>query len=111
MSTSRRSRCDPPPEPRSTRVPLRAPRGSGWSADYPAVPRRMHETAPESAISQRHTACSLTDRTAARFQGVREQEGVMSATATIHGFLRRAEVPYRVVPHPPAFTAQDEAAA
>lgn len=35
----------------------------------------------------------------------------MSATATIHGFLRRAEVPYRVVPHPPAFTARDEAAA
>jgi Ala-tRNA(Pro) deacylase len=35
----------------------------------------------------------------------------MSVTSSIHGFLHRAEVPYRVVPHPPAFTAQDEAAA
>ena len=34
----------------------------------------------------------------------------MSATATIHEFLREAHVPYTVVPHPPAFTAQNEAA-
>jgi|SRR6185436_12829328 len=35
----------------------------------------------------------------------------MSATATIHEFLRDAHVPYMVVPHPPAFTAQGGAAA
>jgi len=35
----------------------------------------------------------------------------MSGTSSIHEFLRRAEVPYTVVPHTPAFTARDEAAA
>lgn len=35
----------------------------------------------------------------------------MTATSPIHAFLHRAAVPYRVVPHAPAFTAQDEAAA
>jgi Ala-tRNA(Pro) deacylase len=35
----------------------------------------------------------------------------MSGTATIHEFLRAAHIPYTVVPHRPAFTAQEEAAA
>lgn len=35
----------------------------------------------------------------------------MAATAWIHEFLREAHVPYTVVPHVPAFTAQEEAAA
>jgi Ala-tRNA(Pro) deacylase len=35
----------------------------------------------------------------------------MSGTASIHEFLREARVPYTVVPHPTAFTAQEEAAA
>lgn len=35
----------------------------------------------------------------------------MPGTVTIHEFLREAHVPYTVVPHRPAFTAQDEAAA
>ena len=35
----------------------------------------------------------------------------MSGTSMIHEFLREAQVPYAVVPHPPAFTAQEEAAA
>ena len=35
----------------------------------------------------------------------------MPDTSTIHEFLREAQVPYAVVPHPPAYTAQDEAAA
>ncbi|HMF98768.1 MAG TPA: YbaK/EbsC family protein [Vicinamibacterales bacterium] len=35
----------------------------------------------------------------------------MPGTATIHEFLRAAHVPYTVVPHQPAFTAQEEAAA
>jgi Ala-tRNA(Pro) deacylase len=35
----------------------------------------------------------------------------MPATPSIHDFLRDAHVPYVVIPHPPAFTAQDEAAA
>ena len=35
----------------------------------------------------------------------------MRATATIHEFLRDAHVPYTVVPHQPAFTAQEEAEA
>jgi Ala-tRNA(Pro) deacylase len=35
----------------------------------------------------------------------------MPGIATIHEFLREAHVPYIVVPHRPAFTAQDEAAA
>jgi Ala-tRNA(Pro) deacylase len=35
----------------------------------------------------------------------------MSRIATIHEFLHGAQVPYTVVPHRPAFTAQDEAAA
>ena len=35
----------------------------------------------------------------------------MPATSTIHEFLREAHVPYTVVPHRPAFTAQEEAAA
>jgi len=34
----------------------------------------------------------------------------MAGIATIHEFLREAHVPYTVVPHRPAFTAQDEAA-
>jgi Ala-tRNA(Pro) deacylase len=34
----------------------------------------------------------------------------MPGIATIHEFLREAHVPYMVVPHRPAFTAQDEAA-
>ncbi len=35
----------------------------------------------------------------------------MPGTAAIHEFLREAHVPYTVVPHRPAFTAQEEAAA
>ena len=35
----------------------------------------------------------------------------MSGTSSIHEFLRDAHVPYRVVPHRPAYTAQEEAAA
>jgi Ala-tRNA(Pro) deacylase len=35
----------------------------------------------------------------------------MAVTTAIHDFLRRARVPYSVVPHRPAFTAQEEAAA
>ena len=35
----------------------------------------------------------------------------MPGTSTIHEFLREAHVPYTVVPHRPAFTAQEEAAA
>ncbi len=35
----------------------------------------------------------------------------MPAISTIHEFLREAHVPYTVVPHAPAFTAQEEAAA
>ena len=35
----------------------------------------------------------------------------MPGTSPIHEFLRAAHVPYTVVPHRPAFTAQEEAAA
>lgn len=35
----------------------------------------------------------------------------MHDISTIHEFLREAHVPYAVVPHPAAYTAQDEAAA
>src|SRR5574338_425622 len=35
----------------------------------------------------------------------------MSGIATIQEFLREAHVPYTVVPHRPAYTARDEAAA
>src|SRR5690242_16458680 len=35
----------------------------------------------------------------------------MPGMSTIHEFLREAHVPYTVVPHQPAFTAQEEAAA
>jgi Ala-tRNA(Pro) deacylase len=35
---------------------------------------------------------------------------VMPTTVGLHAFLRAAHVPYSVVPHPPAFTAQEEAA-
>ena len=35
----------------------------------------------------------------------------MPGMSMIHEFLREAHVPYTVVPHRPAFTAQDEAAA
>jgi Ala-tRNA(Pro) deacylase len=35
----------------------------------------------------------------------------MPGRSTIHEFLREAHVPYTVVPHRPAFTAQEEAAA
>jgi Ala-tRNA(Pro) deacylase len=35
----------------------------------------------------------------------------MSGTSAIHEFLREARVPYSVLPHRPAFTAQEEAAA
>ena len=35
----------------------------------------------------------------------------MPGISAIHEFLREAHVPYSVVPHPPAFTAQEEAAA
>lgn len=35
----------------------------------------------------------------------------MAGTSSIHEFLRQAHVPYTVVPHRPAFTAQEEAAA
>lgn len=35
----------------------------------------------------------------------------MPPTSSIHEFLRESEVPYTVVPHRPAFTAQEEAAA
>jgi Ala-tRNA(Pro) deacylase len=35
----------------------------------------------------------------------------MPGTPSIYEFLRAAHVPYTVVPHPPAYTAQEEAAA
>ena len=35
----------------------------------------------------------------------------MLGTSAIHEFLRKAHVPYSVVPHRPAFTAKEEAAA
>ena len=35
----------------------------------------------------------------------------MSSSMSIHAFLREARVPYTVVPHHPAFTAQEGAAA
>jgi Ala-tRNA(Pro) deacylase len=35
----------------------------------------------------------------------------MPATSSIHEFLRTARVPYAIVPHRPAYTAQEEAAA
>jgi Ala-tRNA(Pro) deacylase len=35
----------------------------------------------------------------------------MTGKSTIHEFLREAHVPYAVMPHQPAFTAQEEAAA
>lgn len=35
----------------------------------------------------------------------------MPVTSSVHEFLRRANVPYTVVRHPPAFTSQGEAAA
>jgi Ala-tRNA(Pro) deacylase len=35
----------------------------------------------------------------------------MSRTSVIHEFLRDAHVPYAILPHSPAFTAHDEAAA
>src|SRR5437762_14041052 len=35
----------------------------------------------------------------------------MTSTSSVHDFLRDAQVPYVVMPHPPAFTAQEEAAA
>jgi Ala-tRNA(Pro) deacylase len=35
----------------------------------------------------------------------------MPGTSSIHEFLREAHVPYTIVPHRPAFTAQEEAAA
>lgn len=35
----------------------------------------------------------------------------MPSTSSIHEFLREARVPYTIVPHRPAFTAQEEAAA
>jgi Ala-tRNA(Pro) deacylase len=35
----------------------------------------------------------------------------MPGIATIHEFLREAHVPYTIVPHRPAYTARDEAAA
>jgi len=35
----------------------------------------------------------------------------MPGTSTIHEFLRQAHVPYTVLPHRPAFTAQEEAEA
>ena len=34
----------------------------------------------------------------------------MSSSSLIHQFLREAHVPYSVIPHPVAFTAQEEAA-
>jgi hypothetical protein len=42
-------------------------------------------------------------------EGSREER--MSGTLSIHDFLREAHVPYSVVPHRLAFTAQEEAAA
>jgi Ala-tRNA(Pro) deacylase len=38
------------------------------------------------------------------------REDAMPVTASVQEFLRRANVAYTVFPHPPAFTAQDEAA-
>ena len=35
----------------------------------------------------------------------------MPGTSSIHEFLREARVPYAIVPHRPAYTAQEEAAA
>jgi Ala-tRNA(Pro) deacylase len=40
-----------------------------------------------------------------------ERGGHMPGTTTIHDFLREAHVPYTIVPHRPAFTAEEEAAA
>jgi Ala-tRNA(Pro) deacylase len=37
-------------------------------------------------------------------------EGAMPVTATVQEFLRRADLPYSVLPHAPAYTAQEEAA-
>src|SRR4051812_46284056 len=37
--------------------------------------------------------------------------GTMTRTLSIHEFLRDAHVPYAVLPHRPAFTAREEAAA
>jgi len=34
----------------------------------------------------------------------------MAGTSSVHGFLHDAHVPYSVLPHRPAFTAQEEAA-
>jgi Ala-tRNA(Pro) deacylase len=39
------------------------------------------------------------------------KEGTMPGVASIYEFLRGARVPYTVVPHRPAYTAQEEAAA
>jgi hypothetical protein len=35
----------------------------------------------------------------------------MAGVSSIHEFLREAHVPYTVMPHRPAFTAQEESAA
>ena len=35
----------------------------------------------------------------------------MLGASSIHEFLKHAQVPYSVLPHPPAYTAQEEAAA
>jgi Ala-tRNA(Pro) deacylase len=39
------------------------------------------------------------------------EEGAMPTTVSLHDFLRAARVPHTVVPHRPAFTAQEVAAA
>jgi Ala-tRNA(Pro) deacylase len=42
---------------------------------------------------------------------ISNEEGSMPGNVLIHEFLREARVPYTIVPHRPAFTAQEEAAA
>ena len=43
-------------------------------------------------------------------EATQEQDNRMSTQASIHAFLGEARVPYTVVPHRAAFTAQEEAA-
>jgi Ala-tRNA(Pro) deacylase len=59
----------------------------------------------------RHRHASSTSRLVSRLRQWLDAGGFMPGMSTIHEFLREAHVPYSVVPHRPAFTAQDEAAA
>ncbi len=44
-------------------------------------------------------------------KSITDQGGSMPGTSSIHEFLREAHVAYTIVPHRPAYTAQEEAAA